>query len=146
MSIDRWCASVCLSIYVHVYLFYIMLLVIVWSLSWLHGLQHNRSPCPTLSPRVCSNSVESVISDHLILCHPFLHLLSMFRSIRVFSNELALCITWPKYWSFNFNISPFNEYSGLISFRIDWFDLLVVQGILKSLLQHPIKNHQFFGT
>ena len=75
-------------------------------------------------------------SNHLILCHPLLLLPSIFPSIRVFSNESALCIRWPKYWSFSFNISPSNEYSGLISFRIDWFDLPDVQGTLKSLLQH----------
>ena len=73
-------------------------------------------------------------SNHLILCHPLL-LPSIFPSIRVFSNESVLCIRWPEYWSFSFSISPFNEYSGLISFRIDWLDLLVVQGTLKSLLQ-----------
>ena len=75
-------------------------------------------------------------SNHLILCHPLLFLPSIFPSIRVFSNELALLIRWPKYWNFSFSISPSIEYSGLISFRIDWFDLLAVQGILKSLLQH----------
>ena len=75
-------------------------------------------------------------SNHLILCHPLLLLPSIFPSIRVFSNELALPIRWQKYWSFSFNISPFSEYSRLISFRIDWFDLLAVQGLLKSLLQH----------
>ena len=82
-------------------------------------------------------SIELVISsNHLILCHPLLLLPSIFRSIRVFSNELALCIRWPKYWGFSFSISPSNEYSGLISFRTDWLDLLAVQGTLKSLLQH----------
>ena len=75
-------------------------------------------------------------SNHLILCHPLLLTLSIFPSIRVFPNESALCLRWPKYWSFSFNISPSNEHSGLISFRMDWLDLLVVQGILKSLLQH----------
>ena len=75
-------------------------------------------------------------SNHLILCHPLLLLFSVFPSIRVFSNESALSIRWPKYWSFSFNISPSSEYSGLISFRMDWFDLLVVQETLKSLLQH----------
>ena len=75
-------------------------------------------------------------SSHLVLCYPFLLLPSIFPSIRVFSNELALCIRWAKYWSFSFSISPSNEYSGLISFRVDWLDLLAVQGILKSLLQH----------
>ena len=81
-------------------------------------------------------SFESVMpSNHLILCHPLLLLPSIFPSIRVFSSELALHIRWPKYWSFSFSISPSNEYSGLISFKIDWFDLLAVQGTLKSLLQ-----------
>ena len=75
-------------------------------------------------------------SNHLILCHPLLLLPSIFPSIRVFSNESAFHIMWPKYWSFSFNISPSNEYSGLISFRMDWLDLLAVQGTLKSLLQH----------
>ena len=80
---------------------------------------------------------ESVMpSNHLILCHPLLLPPSIFPSIRIFSNESALYISWPKYWSFSFSISPSNEYSGLISFRIDWFDLLAVQGILKSLLQY----------
>ena len=77
-----------------------------------------------------------MLSNHLILCHPLLLPPSIFPSIRVFSNKPALCIRWPKYWSFSFSISPSNEYSGLISFRIDWFDLLAVQGTLKSLLQH----------
>ena len=75
-----------------------------------------------------------ILSNHLIFCHP-LFLPSIFPSIRVFANESALCIRWPKYWSFSLSISPSNEYSGLISFRIDWFDLLAVQGTLKSLLQ-----------
>ena len=78
-------------------------------------------------------SIESLmLSNHLVLCHPFLLLPSVFPSILVFSNESILCIRWPKYWSFSCNISPCNEYSGLISFRIDWFDLLAVQGIHKS--------------
>ena len=82
-------------------------------------------------------SVESVTpSNHLILCRPLLFLPSIFPSIRVFANESFLHIRWPKYWSFSFSISPSNEYSGLISFRMDWFDLLAVQGTLKSLLQH----------
>ena len=75
-------------------------------------------------------------SNHLVHCHPLLLLPSIFPSIRVFSNESVLCIRWPTYWSFSFSISPSNKYSGLISFRMDWLDLLVVQGILKSLLQH----------
>ena len=82
-------------------------------------------------------STESVMSsNHLVLCHPLVLLPSIFLSIRVFSNESALRIRWPKYWSFSFSTSPSNEYSGLISFRIDWFDLLAVKGTLKSLLQH----------
>ena len=92
-------------------------------------------------------SIESVMpSNHLILCLPFLLSPSIFPSIRVFSNESILCIRWPKYWSFSFNISPSNEHPGLISFRMDWFDLLAVQGTLKSLLQHPVQKHQFFCT
>ena len=82
-------------------------------------------------------SIESVmLSNHLIFCHPLLLLPSIFPSIRVFSNESALCIRWPKYWSFSFSIRLSNEYSGLIFFRIDWIDLLAVPGALKSLLQH----------
>ena len=82
-------------------------------------------------------SVESVMpSNHLILCHPLFLLPSVFPSHKVFSDESVLCMRWPKCWSFRFSISPYNEYSGLISFRIDWLDLLAVQGTLKSLLQH----------
>ena len=82
-------------------------------------------------------SIESMMPyNHLILCHPLLLLPSAFPSIRVFSNESALHIRWPEYWSFSFNISPSNEHPGLISFRMDWLDLLAVQGTLKSLLQH----------
>ena len=86
-------------------------------------------------------STELVMpSNHLILYHPLLLLPSIFPSIRVFSNESALLIRWPKYWSFSFNISPSKEYSGLISFRMDWLDLLAVQGTLNSLLQHYSSN------
>ena len=92
-------------------------------------------------------SIESVMtSNHLILCYPLLFLPSILPSIRVFSKESVLRIRWPKYWSFSFSISPSNEYSGLISFRMDWFDLLAVQGTLKSLLQNTVQKHQFFGT
>ena len=90
-------------------------------------------------------SIASVIpSNHLILCHPLLLLPSVFPSIRVFSNESALRIRWPKYWSFSFSISSSNEHSGLISFRIDWFDLLAVQGTLKSCLQHHSSKASIF--
>ena len=99
---------------------------------------HQASPSITNSrslPKLVS--IESVMpSNHLILCCPLLHLPSIFPSIRVFSNESALRTRWPKYWSFSFNISPSNELPGMISFRIDWLDLLSVQGTLKSLLQH----------
>ena len=98
------------------------------------GLQHTRLPCPSPSPGVCSNSCP-LNSNRLILCHPFLLLPSVFPSIRVFS-ESDLPNRWPKYWSFSFSFSPSEEYSGLISFRIDWYDLLAVQGTLESLLQH----------
>ena len=92
-------------------------------------------------------SIELVMpSNHLILWHPLLLLPSVFPSIKVFSNESALFIRWPKYWSFSFNISPSSEHPGLISFRMDWLDLLAVQGTLKSLLQYHSSKHQFFGT
>ena len=97
-------------------------------------------------------SIKSVMpSNHFILCHPLLLLPSIFPSIRIFSNESTLCIRWPKYWSFSFNISPSNEYPGLISFRMDWLDLLAVQGTLKSLLQHhsskaSLLRHSAFFT
>ena len=105
-----------------------------------HGLQHGRLPFPTLSPGVCSNSCPLSRWYHpticLILCHPLLLLPSIFPCIRVFSSGSALHIKWPKYWGFSFSISPSSEYSGLISFRMDWLDLLAVQRTLKSLLQH----------
>ena len=92
-------------------------------------------------------SIESVMpSNQLILCHPLLLLPSIFPIIRVFSNESALRIRWTKYWSFSFSISPSSEHPGLISFRMDWLDLLAVQGTLKSLLQHHVQKHQFFGA
>ena len=92
----------------------------------------------TVSPSLLKLiSIESMIpSNHLILCRPLLLLSSVFPSIRIFSSEQALYIRWPKYWSFSFDVSPSNDYSGLISFRVDWLDLLTVQGTLKSLLQH----------
>ena len=95
-----------------------------------HGLQHARLPCPLSSPKVCS--IESVMLSYYLLCRPLLLLPSIFLSIKVFSNEATLCIRWPKYWSFS--ISPSNDYSGLISFRIGWFDHPAVQRTLKSSL------------
>ena len=101
-----------------------------------HGLQHARSITNSRS-LLKLTSIESMMpSNHLILCRPLLLSPSIFPSIRVFSNESLFCIRWPKYWSFSFSISPSNEYSGLISFRMDWLDLLAVQGTLKNLLQH----------
>ena len=92
-------------------------------------------------------SIKLVIpSNHLILCPPHLLLPSIFPSIRVFSNDSVLRIRWPKYYSFSFSISPSNEYSGLVSFRMNWLDLLVVQGTLKTLLQHHSEKHQFFSA
>ena len=104
-----------------------------------HEPQHTRPPLSITNswspPKLMS--IESVMpSNHLILCHPLLLLHSIFPSIRVFSNESALHIRWPKFWSFSFNISPSNEHPGLIFFRMDWLDLLAVQGTLKNLLQH----------
>ena len=104
-----------------------------------HGLQHTRLPCPSPISQGLPKlmSIEFVMpSNYLILCHPLLLLPSIFPSIRVFSNESVLCIRWPKYWSYSLNISPSNEHPGLISFRMDWLDLLAVQGTLKSLFQH----------
>ena len=98
-----------------------------------HALQHARLLCPSPTPGASSKSCPS---HHLILCCPLLLLPSIFPSIRVFSNVSDLRIKWPKYWSFSFSINPSNEYSGLISFRMDWLDLLAVQGTFKSLLQH----------
>ena len=106
----------------------------------LHEAQHATPPCPSATPGVYPNSCP--LSQwchptiHLILCHPLLLQPSIFPSIRVFSNESTLCIRWPKYWSFRFSIIPSKEHPGLISFRMDWLDLLAVQGTLRSLLQH----------
>ena len=109
-----------------------------------HGLKHTRLPCPSTTPRACSNSCPSSQWCHLTISssqpHPLLLPPSVFPNIRVFSNNSVLHIRWPKFWSFSFSISPSHEYSGLISFRIDWFDLLAVQGTLKSLLQHQFKS------
>jgi len=106
---------------------------------WSHELQHARPPCPLPTPRVYPNSCPLSRWCHLTISSsvvPFLLLPSIFLNIRVFSNGSALHIRWPKFWRFSFKISPCNEHPGLISFRMDWLDLLAVQGTLKSLLQH----------
>ena len=103
-----------------------------------HESQHARPPCPSPTPGVHSDSRPSsqMPSSHLILCRPLLLLPPIPPSIRVFSNESTVCMRWPKYWSFSFSIIPSNEHPGLISFRMDWLNLLAVQGTLKSLLRH----------
>ena len=108
----------------------------LFATSWTAAHQTSLSITNTQSFLKLMSAALVMPSNHLILCCPLLLLPSVFLSIRVFSNELAVHIRWPKYWSFSFSISSSNEYSGLISFRIDWFDLLAVQGTLKSLLQH----------
>ena len=120
----------------HVVVFQLLSCVQLFETPWTVGCQAPLSS--TISQSLLRfMTIESVmLSNHLICCNPLLLLPSIFPSIRVFSKELALRIRWPKYWSFRFSISPFNEYSGLISFRMDWLDLLAVQGTLKSLLQH----------
>ena len=102
---------------------------------WPHDLHHTRPPCPSLTPGVHPNSCLSSQWCHLILCRPLL-LPPIFPSIRVFWNESTFHIRWLKYWSFSFSITPSNKHPGLISFRMDWLDLLAVQGTRKSLLQH----------
>ena len=117
-----------------------------------HESQHSRPPCPSLTPRVYSNSCPLSWWCHpSILSCPLLLLPSIPPSIRIFSNESTLCMKWPKYWSFSFSISPSNEHPGLISFKMDWLDRLAVQGTLKSLLQHhtskaSILRHSAFFT
>ena len=114
-----------------------------------HGLQHTRPPCPSPTPGGYPSSCPSSQWCHptiLILCRPLLLLPSFFPSIRVSSNELALRMRWLKYWSFSFNISPSSEHPGLISFRINWLDLLALQGTRKSLLQHHSSKASILGT
>ena len=124
---------------VHIFLFSsVQLISRVWLFATPWTTAHQASLSITNSwslPKL--TSIDSVIpSNHLILCHPLLLLLSIFLSIRAFSNESSLCIRWPKYWSFSINISPSNEHSGLIFFRMDWLNLLAIQGTLKRLLQN----------
>ena len=114
----------------------------------MDGLQHSRLPCPSPTPRVypdsCPLSWMVMPSNHLILCHPLLLPSSIFPSTRVFSNESVICMRWPKYWSFSFSISPSSEYSGLISLRMDWLDLLATGWISRAFSNSTIQKHQFF--
>ena len=118
---------ICIFILLAIFCLYLLLFScsIVSDSLWPHGLQHASLSCTSLSRRLMSLELM-MPSNHLVLCHPHLLLHPIFRSISIFFNESALLIRWPKYWSFSFSISPSNEYSGLISFRIDWFDLLAV--------------------
>ena len=118
----------------------------LYAAAWIAALQASLSITNSQSSLILV-AIESVMpSNHLILYHPNFLLPSIFPSIRVFLNESVLHIRWPKYWSFRFRISPSNEYSGLISFRTDWFDLLAIQGTLKSIFQHHSSKHQFLGA
>jgi len=142
---ERWvCVGVCLILCAYLTstppsnsFFCCSVSVMFYSL-WPHGLQYAKLTFSSLSHEVLKLvSIESLMApNHLILCHPLLLLPSIFHSIRVFSNDSVLCIRWPKYWSFSFIINPSNEYSVLISFRIDWLDFLAVQGTLKRFLKY----------
>ena len=109
-----------------------------------HEPQQARPPCPSPTPGVHLNPCPLMPSNHLILCRPLLLLPSIFPSIRVFSNESALHIRWPKYWRSSFSISPSKEHPGLISFRMDWLDLLAVQGLSRVFSNTTVQKHQFF--
>ena len=163
ISIMHWIVSnptwffinVCFCFIINILLgTFIWLIVVVQLLScvWLFATPWPAACQASLSFTVSLSllklmSIESVMaSNHLSLCRPLLLLLSIFPSIRVFSNESVLRIKWSKYWSFNFNISPSNEYSGLISFRMDWSDLLGVQGALRVFSNTIAQKHQFFST
>ena len=125
----------------------VQLLSRVWLFATPWTEAHQASLCFTISQSLLKfMSIEPVIlSNHLILCHPLL-LPSIFASLRVFSSESVLSIRWPNYWYFSFNISPSNEYSGLVSFRIDWFDLLAVQGLSSVFSGTTVRRHQFFSS
>ena len=131
---------------------FIVVVVQLLSHVWLFATLWTVACQASLSITICRRllklmSIETVLpSNHLVLSHSLLPLASIFSSIRIFSNESPLRIRWPKHWSFSFSINPSNEYSGLISFRIDWFDHLATQRTLKGLLQHYNSKHQFFST
>ena len=132
------CLYICTYVCVYEIISYALLLShqVMSDSLWPHGLQHARLPCPSPSPGACSNSCPLRQWWHPTICRPLLLPPSIFPSIQVFSKESALRIRWPKNWSVSLSISPCHEYSGLISFRTDWFDLLAVHGTFKSLLQH----------
>ena len=138
----------CCEISLQPNLYSVQLLSCVWlfAIPWIAAHQASLSITNSRSsPKLMS--VELVMpSSHLILCRPLLLLPPFPPSIRIFSNESTLQMRWPKYWSFSFSISPSNEHPGLVSFRMDWLDLLAVQGTLKSLLQHHSSKHQFFSA
>ena len=156
------CVCVCVAVPAQVeqicakYLFYTNLCSVRFSSLSQSCLTHcNHMDCSTPGSPACHQllelnqtySIESVMpSNHFILCHPLLLLPAIFPSIRVFPNESVLPMRWPEYWSFSFSISPSGEYSGLISFRMGWLDLLAVQATLNSLLQHHTSKCQFFGA
>ena len=131
--------NVCVCVYIYIYIYICIQhrkMVLMNLTPWTAAYQASLSIINSQS-FLKLMSIEMVMpSNHLILCRPLLLLPSIFPSIRFFPNESVLCFRWPKYWSFRFSITPSNEYSGLISFRINWFDFLAVQGTLKSLLQH----------
>ena len=135
--------ALCVCTYIH-----IVIHSVVSDSLWPHGLQHLRLPCPSLSLSLLKLLfIELVIpSNHLVLCCSLLLMPSVFPSISVFFKEWAVYIRWPKYWSFSFSINPSNEYSGFISFRIDWFDLLAVQGLSRVFSNTTVQKHQFFSA
>ena len=134
----------------HIYIYIMLLLFSCWVVSnslWPHGLQHARLLCLPLSPGVCSNSCTLSQWWYITISSSVAPLLlpSIFPSIRVFSNELALHIRWPKYWSFSFSVSPSKGYPGLISFRMDWFDSLLLKELSRIFSSTTVRKHQFFG-
>ena len=142
------CLSASVSLYVHIYMYMCCCSVTKSRRAQPHGLQHSQAPLSfTISQSLLAfMCIELVmLSNHLILCWLLL-LLSGFPSISVFSSESALQIRWPKYWSFSFSICPSSEYSELISFRMDWLDLLAVQGLSRVFPNTAIQKHQFFGS
>ena len=140
----RWMKRQCISIIISVWSVQSLSRVQLFATPWTIAHQASLSISNSWSPPKPMSFESMMPSKHLILCCPLLLLPSIFPSIRVFSNESALCIRWPKYWRFSFNISPWNEHPGHVSFRMDWLDLLAVQVTLKSLLQHHSSKAKIF--